>query len=145
MMRHMMHSWHEPHGDRGEDNAARSERESALDAVGWAALFIWVGTTWLLNVEFGVMLVGIGIVMLLVQGARRLFRVRVEGFWVLVGCGFFAAGYWELWNVGIPLAPVILIVAGVGLLAILLVAGLLFLLAFLVAQLPTCLVNGIVA
>ena len=50
------------------------------------------------------------------RDARRLFDVKVEGFWVLVGCGFFAAGYWELWNVGIPLAPVVLIVAGVGLL-----------------------------
>ena len=107
MMRHMMHSWHGAH---------RDERETALDAIGWAAFFIWVGTTWLLDVEFGYMLVGIGIVTLLVQGARRLFDVKVEGFWVLVGCGFFAAGYWELWNVGIPLAPVVLIVAGVGLL-----------------------------
>ena len=110
MMKHRMHSYHGPKSDRDPD------RESVLDAVGWAAFFIWVGTAWLLDVQFGYMLVGIGIVTLLVQGARRLFDVKVEGFWVLVGCGFFAAGYWELWNVGIPLAPVVLIVAGVGLL-----------------------------
>ena len=117
MMRHMMHPWHAPQGDRGEENTRRSERESTLDALGWAAFFIWIGSTWLLDVEFGVMLVGIGIVTLIVQGARRLFGVSVEGFWVLIGCAFFAAGYWELWNVGIPLAPVVLILAGVGLLA----------------------------
>jgi hypothetical protein len=112
-----MHSYHGSHGDSGEDRVDRGGRESMLDTIGWAAFFIWVGTAWLLGVEFGVMLIGIGVVALLVQGARRVFRVNVEGFWVLLGCGFFAAGYWELWDVGIPIAPVLMIVAGVGLLA----------------------------
>lgn len=116
MMKHMLHSHHGPRGDAGDEKATRSDRETMLDTVGWAVFFIWIGAAWLLDVEFGYMLVGIGIVTLLVQGARRLIGVEVEGFWVLVGCGFFAAGYWELWNVGIPLAPVVLIVAGVGLL-----------------------------
>ncbi len=116
MMRHMMHSYHGPKSGPDSDRERRSERENMLDTVGWAAFFIWIGTAWLLDVEFGYLLVGIGIVTLLVQGARRLSGIRVEGFWVLIGCGFFAAGYWELWNVGIPLAPVVLIVAGVGLL-----------------------------
>lgn len=117
MMRHMMHSYHGPKSGPDSDRARRSDREGILDAVGWAAVFIWIGTAWLLEVELGYMLVGIGVLALLAQGARRLFRVKVEGFWVLLGCGFFAAGYWELWNVGVPLAPVVLIVVGVGLLA----------------------------
>ena len=117
MMRNIMHSYHGPRGDTGEHKPQRDDRETMLDSIGWAAFFIWVGAAWLLDVEFGYMLVGIGVVTLAIQGARRLFRVRVEGLWVLIGCGFFAAGYWELWNVGIPLAPVVLIFAGVGLLA----------------------------
>lgn len=117
MMKHMMHSYHGPQGDPGANKAESSDRESMLDAVGWAIFFIWVGVAWLAGAEFGFMLVSIGILALLVQAARWLFHVKVEGFWVLLGCGFFAAGYWELWNVGIPLAPIVLIVAGVGLLA----------------------------
>lgn len=117
MMRHMMHSYHGPQDDPGADKSADNDREAMVDAVGWAAFFIWVGAAWLLGVEFGVMLIGMAIVVLLVQAARRYFRVKVEGLWVLLGCGFFAAGYWELWNLGIPLGPVVLIVAGLGLLA----------------------------
>ena len=44
------------------------------------------------------------------------FRVKLEGFWLVVGMAFVAAGFWELWSVETPFAPVILIALGFGLL-----------------------------
>lgn len=117
MMKQMMHSWRQPHDPADADETRRRSRESTLDTVGWALFFIWVGASWLAGLQFGYMLLGIGIVTLALQGARYLLHVGVEAFWVLVGCGFFVAGYWELWDVGIPLAPIVLIVAGISLLA----------------------------
>ena len=42
--------------------------------------------------------------------------VPVEGFWILVGLGFAVAGSWQWFDVGRPLAPVVLIGIGVALL-----------------------------
>ena len=36
--------------------------------------------------------------------------------WTGFVSAFIAAGFWELWNVAIPLAPVVLIMVGIGLL-----------------------------
>jgi len=116
MMKQLMHSWRQPHDAADAEEARRRSRETTLDTVGWALFFIWLGASWLAGLQFGYVLLGIGIVTLGLQGARYLLHVRLEAFWVLVGCGFFVAGYWELWNVGIPLAPIVLIIAGISLL-----------------------------
>jgi hypothetical protein len=50
------------------------------------------------------------------QGLRKVCRVPVDGFWVLVGMGFAIAGFWQWLDIQRPLAPFILIAAGVGLL-----------------------------
>lgn len=117
MMRHVMHSHHGSGRHWRDDMSGQDAAESRLDAVSWAALLIWLGSSWLAGLSLGYMLVGAGIVMLLAEAARYWSGIGVEGFWVLIGCGFFAAGYWDLWNVGFPLAPIVLIAAGIGLLA----------------------------
>ena len=116
-MKQILHPYHGPHGRRHEDASVPGDRETLLDSVAWAALFIWVGAAWLAGLELGYILLGIGLLVLAMQGARRLARLGLETLWVLVGCGFFAAGYWELWNIGVPLAPIVLIAAGISLLA----------------------------
>jgi sterol desaturase/sphingolipid hydroxylase (fatty acid hydroxylase superfamily) len=105
-----------PDFDKMSEFMDRQDRASAFDAVGWALFFIWVGIAWLLELGFGWGLLGIGLLTLGMQGARRLFNVGVEGFWVVIGLGFFVAGFWELWNIDVPLAPIILIAVGVALL-----------------------------
>lgn len=94
----------------------QQDRASVFDALGWALFFIWVGVAWLMEVGLGWGLLGVGILTLAMQGARRLFDVKVEGFWVVIGLGFFIAGFWELWNINVPLAPIILIAVGIALL-----------------------------
>jgi hypothetical protein len=42
--------------------------------------------------------------------------VHVEAFWVIAAIAFIVGGFWELWEVAIPLAPVALIGIGIALL-----------------------------
>ncbi len=92
------------------------DRASVFEVVGWALFFIWVGVAWLLGFNLGIGLLGVGILTVGMQIARRVSAVPVEGFWVLVGLGFVVAGFWELWDISLPLAPIALIVAGFALL-----------------------------
>ena len=94
----------------------RHDRAGRFDAAGWALFFIWVGVVWLAGVSLAVGLLGVATITLGMQGIRKLYGVRVEGFWVLVGLGFAVAGIWQWLDVGKPFAPVVLIAIGVALL-----------------------------
>ena len=93
----------------------RRDRSSRLDAIGWAIFFIWVGIAWLADVGIGVGLLGVAAITLGMQGLRRIRHLPVDGFWVLVGMGFAIAGFWHWFDIQKPLAPFILIAAGVAL------------------------------
>ncbi|MGB5331905.1 MAG: hypothetical protein WBM80_08215 [Woeseiaceae bacterium] len=95
---------------------ARHDRASKFDAAGWALFFIWVGIAWLAEVSIAVGLLGVAAITLGMQAIRKISGVRVEGFWVLVGLGFAVAGSWQWFDVGKPLAPLVLIAIGVALL-----------------------------
>jgi hypothetical protein len=92
------------------------DRSHLLDVVGWAVFCIWVGVAWLLEVGLGWGIIGTGILILGLQGLRLLFHVKVDPFWIVVSIAFVIGGFWELWEIAIPLAPLILIAAGIGLL-----------------------------
>lgn len=94
----------------------RSAQSSRYDAAGWAMFFIWVGVAWLADVGLGLGLLGVAAIILGMQGLRKVRRIPVEGFWILVGIGFAIAGFWHWLDIQKPLAPFILIIAGVGLL-----------------------------
>lgn len=83
-----------------------------LDAIGWGAFFIWIGAALLADLGWGITLVGIGLITLGGQAARWLYRLRLEGFWLLVGAGFLLGGLWQLAEVTLPLLPVLLVLAG---------------------------------
>lgn len=86
-----------------------------LEAVGWGAFFIWVGIAILADVGWGPALLGIGLIILGGQLARWLYRLRLEGFWLLVGAGFLVGGAWQIVDTGLPLLPVLLVLAGAAL------------------------------
>jgi membrane protein implicated in regulation of membrane protease activity len=50
------------------------------------------------------------------QAIRRLLGINVEFFWIVVGIGFGIGGLWEYLDVQTPLAPIVLIIAGIALL-----------------------------
>ena len=87
-----------------------------LEAASWGVFFLWAGYALLAQVSIGVGLIGVGAIALLTQGVRRLFELPLEGFWVLVGLGFAIGGVWNVYAVGLPLAPVLLFGFGVVLL-----------------------------
>lgn len=91
-------------------------RARKLDAVGWALFFIWVGVAWITNVGFGVGLLGVAVIILGMQSIRPLLEINVEVFWIVVGIGFGIGGLWEYFDVQTPLAPIVLIIAGIALL-----------------------------
>ena len=94
----------------------RHDQGSRLDGIGWALFFVWVGIAWLADLGFGIGLLGVGVITLGGQVARKLMGIAVEGFWVVVGLLFALGGIWELVDVQIALLPVLLIVFGVALL-----------------------------
>lgn len=86
-----------------------------LHAIGWGAFFIWIGVAMLADVGLGPALLGVGLITLGGQAARWLYRLRLEGFWLLVGAGFVLGGVWQMAGTTLPLLPVLLVLAGLAL------------------------------
>jgi len=101
-----------PVGGEESKPVAKNEWAGKLDTIGWALFFIWIGIAFLLDFGFGVGLLGIGVITLGVQIARTRHGLKTETFWVIVGILFVLGGFWQLFEPGIPLIPILLIVAG---------------------------------
>lgn len=83
-----------------------------FEAVGWGLFFIWIGICFLASFSFAVALLGVGIITLGTQIARKLFNLKLEGFWVVVGLLFIIGGIWELFKIEVQLVPILIIIAG---------------------------------
>lgn len=94
----------------------RTDLEKKLDAGGWGLFFIWVGVAWLMEIHWGVALLGVAVITLGGQLARRMLDVAVEPFWVVVGLCFAGGGTWSLLGTDVSLVPILLIIAGGALL-----------------------------
>lgn len=92
----------------------QKDRLISFSVVSWSLYCIWVGFAWLMGFSLGWILLGVGVLMLAMQGARRVSRVKADGFWIIVGIALLMGGLWELWGAAIPLLPVLLIAAGIG-------------------------------
>lgn len=84
-----------------------------LSRIGWALFFIWIGFTFLLNFGAGIGLLGVGVITLGIQYARKSANLPMEGFWVVVGVLFLLGGISGLLDIDLPLIPILLIIAGV--------------------------------
>lgn len=87
-----------------------------LDVAAWGLFFMWLGVALIANVGWGPALLGVGVITLGGQLARRSFKLGVERFWVAVGALFVLGGVWALVDIRFSLVPVVLIVAGAALL-----------------------------
>lgn len=88
-----------------------------LDRAGWGLFFVWVGIGLLFDVGWGIGCLGIGIIVLAGQAARKYCGLRLEGFWVLVGLGFLVGAVWEIYEITLSLVPLLLIVGGLAVLS----------------------------
>jgi hypothetical protein len=104
--------------NKGEELKTDQGNEVArkLGAVGWSLFFIWIGIALLMKVDVGIGLLGVGVITLGAQAARKYFSLKLEGFWVVVGLVFVIGGIWALFEPKLPLLPIVLIVAGFALL-----------------------------
>ena len=90
-----------------------------LDAVSWGLFFIWVGVALFLALGLGAGLIGVGVITLGAQLARKAFGLTFEGFWLVAGLAFLGGGVWALLGFGWALVPVLLVLVG----AAIIVAG----------------------
>jgi len=94
-------------GGRENDLAGR------LDKAGWGLFFIWIAIAFVLDVGDGLGLLGVAVIILGGQVARKSMGVHLEGFWLVVGVLFLLGALWELFAVELPLVPIVLGLAGV--------------------------------
>ena len=71
----------------------------------------------LTNMSAGIGLLGVGIIILVLQIARILQHQKMEGFWVFVGLLLVIGGLWNQLEMNLSLVPIILLIAGVVLIA----------------------------
>ena len=93
----------------------RSDLDRKLDRAGWGLSFIWIGIAFLAEVGIGVGLLGVGVIILAAQLARKLLSVKVQGFWIVVGFLFVAGGLAELLGAELSWPPIVAIAAGLAL------------------------------
>ncbi len=90
----------------------RSIRGQRIDAVCWGLFFIWIGIILIVQLPKGIGALGIGGIVLGGALARRLLRVSVSAFWIVIGSVFLLAGIGELMAIDLPLLPSALIICG---------------------------------
>lgn len=108
---------------RGQVMEGKRELARKLDAASWGLFFIWIGIAVLASVGWGVSLLGVGVITLGGQLARKYSGLPIEGFWLLVGAMFFFGGLWKALALGLGTAaipgafvPIVCILAGATLL-----------------------------
>jgi hypothetical protein len=101
--------------DHASNNGGKSV-DKRLSAAGWGLFFVWVGVVLLLNLNPAFGALGVGVITLGVQGARKSFGLAFEGFWVVIGILFAMGGLWAMYEINIPVVPILLMLAGVILL-----------------------------
>jgi hypothetical protein len=86
--------------------------EKTLEVTAWGLFFIWVGIAYLASMSFAVGLLGVGVITLGAQLARKYYKLKVEQFWIVVGLLLVISGLWELFGLKFQLVPILIIIAG---------------------------------
>jgi hypothetical protein len=98
--------------NKSEGNAV----EKKVDAVGWALFFLWTGTAFLTHIGWGIGLVGVGVIVIGGQVARKYYDFGLQGFPAVIGSIFILAGIRELAGLQFSLLPILCVIAGLALL-----------------------------
>ncbi len=86
-----------------------------LEEIAWAVFLIMTGAMWLApeaSIPEGAWLAGVGLILLGLNAGRRLYRLRMSGFGIIVGFVALAAGIGHILNLGLPFLPVLLVITG---------------------------------
>jgi hypothetical protein len=99
-----------------EKRTPGNEDSRDIDAIAWAMLFIWAGTTLLIHAGLGWFLLGLGAIMAGAELVRFVQGQKIDGFWLACGVVALIAGALEHAHLSWRLAPILLIVLGAGVL-----------------------------
>lgn len=99
--------------DGGVEEARR--RGTRVEEVGWALFLILTGGLWLAPDTWtpeGTWLAGLGLILLGVNAARHLQRLRTDGVGIVVGLVALVAGLARILGGRLPFVPLLLVVLG---------------------------------
>ena len=89
-----------------------------LSTAGWGAFFIWMGIAFLTNISWGAGLLGVGVIVLAGEAARKYFGLCLDLFWLMMGIIFVVWGADQALaiQVGGILWPIVSIALGLAIL-----------------------------
>jgi hypothetical protein len=102
--------------DKDRNALHKHELDRRLNAASGGLFLIWVGIAMLADVGWGLGLVGVGIIILGEQAARRFFAIKFDTFWIVIGTLFIIGGIFVLFGLKLSLVPLLLIAVGISLL-----------------------------
>jgi len=100
--------------ESGRVSGPRERRDGMkrITTIGWGLFFIWLGVVLMIDAGSGLILLGVGLISLGMQVARKYSGLDSDGFWIVVGILFVIVGIWEMFDVQMPLMSVLLVVIG---------------------------------
>jgi len=100
------------------DQSGDRRHGQRLDEIAMALVLIMTGGLWLAPKAMfpeGTWLAGLGLILLGLNAARRIWGLKTSGFGIIVGLIASAAGIGRILGQDLPLVPILLIIFGVGL------------------------------
>ena len=100
------------------DQSGNRRRGQRLDEIAMALVLIMTGGLWLAPKAMfpeGTWLAGLGLILLGLNGARRIRGLKTSGFGIIVGLIALAAGIGRVVGQELPLIPILLLILGAGL------------------------------
>lgn len=105
---------------RDRDEMVTRALAKKLEVVGWGLFFIWIGIAFLADLRWGVGFVGVGVIAVGTQVARKYFGLPIERFGLVVGIAFVVWGLWALLSIELgkgrisgSVLPILCIVLGI--------------------------------
>jgi hypothetical protein len=100
-----------------EQDPQKMHLNKRLEAIAWGLFLIMIGGLWLLpdeTVPEGTWLLGVGIIMLGLNSARRLYGIKMSGFTIFLGIVASIIGIGALFGVDLPIFPILIILWGLS-------------------------------
>ena len=100
------------------DQSGDRRRAQRLDEIAMALVLIMTGGLWLAPKGMfpeGTWLAGLGLILLGLNAARRIWGLKTSGFGIIVGLIALAAGIGRVVGQELPLIPILLLILGAGL------------------------------
>lgn len=97
------------------EDAAKRALNKRLEAVGWGLFLIMIGGLALVPDEMireGTWLIGVGVIMLGLNLARYMNRIKMSRFTIVLGIIALVIGLGDYFGVDLPLIPILLILVG---------------------------------